>query len=390
MAAAATRLFWTKIHRWLGLTAMLFLFIAGVTGSLLCFDKEIDAALNADLFARNTNAAAWPAPVVADHIQKLRPDLMITEFPLSLGDNDTLKLSVVAKDRHAPLDFDELFVDPSNGRIAGTRMSGPGWDRRHIVEAIFQLHQNLIAGKWGRWVMGVAALAWLIGNCVGLYLTLPAKLPFWRKWWKKWKIDLRANSRRLMLEIHNSTGLWLLIPATVLAFTSVAMNFFDEAYEPLVEAVLPAKPSIFDSSPPTTAHSAQFGFGRALELGSAGAKQADVSWKPALERYNSQYGVYGISFTDNGRVNYHRLGPVVVYLSDQDGSVVEVNDPYHDTTGRKLVRVLYPLHSGQVAGSFGIALIFLLGLSTAEMCVTGLYTWWKKRTSRRPRGRQST
>ena len=62
--------------------------------------------------------------------------------------------------------------------------------------------------------------------------------------------------------------------------------------------------------------------------------------------------------------------------------MVEIDDPYHDSFGRKLTRSLYPLHSGDVAGPFGIALIFLLGLSTAEMCITGFYTWWKKRESR--------
>jgi uncharacterized iron-regulated membrane protein len=383
MATASTRLFWIKIHRWLGLTALAFLFIAGVTGSLLCFDKRIDAALNSDLFYRQATAARISPPLVANAVQADRADLVITGLPLNLRANQTLKLDVVSRQPGVDLGFNQLFVDPSDGRVIGTRQVRPGWGRRHIVEGIFQLHQNLIGGKWGRWIMGIAALGWLIGNCVGLYLTFPAKRPFWPKWKKKWLIDTGAKLRRLMLEIHNSSGLWLLIPATVLAYTSVAMNFFDEAFVPAVQAISPAKPTMFGqerqgprSSAPT------IGFARALALGAAAAKAQGLNWQPAIERFDPAHRVYGISFTDNGVENYHGLGPVTLYVDATSGRFVESDDPYHDSFGRKMVRALYPLHSGDVAGSIGIALIFLLGLSTAEMCITGFYTWWKKREAK--------
>jgi len=89
-----------------------------------------------------------------------------------------------------------------------------------------------------------------------------------------------------------------------------------------------------------------------------------------------------VTFTDNGVENYHRMGPITYYLDASNGRLVERDDPYTDSFGRKLTRSLYPLHSGEIAGWFGIGIIFLLGLFTAEMCVTGFYTWWKKRESR--------
>ena len=383
MTTADTRLLWTKIHRWLGLTAIAFLFIAGVTGSILCFDKRIDAALNSDLFHRQTQEAQLALPMLAADLQARHPEFVITQFPLNLRPSENLKLNVAPRGAGASLGFDELFVDPSDGRVVGSRQSGPGWDRRHIVEGIFQLHQNVVAGKWGRWAMGLAALLWFVGNFVGLYLTFPVKKPFWPKWKKKWKIDTGANLRRLMLEIHNSSGLWLLIPATVLAYTSVAMNFFDEAFTPAVQAISPARPSIFDTPVQAASPDAsRIGFPQALALGSAAAKARGLAWQPALERYDAEHDVYGISFTDNGVENYHRLGPVTLYVDARSGRIVDSDDPYHDSFGRKLSRSLYPLHSGEVVGPIGIALIFLLGLSTAEMCVTGFYTWWKKRESR--------
>ena len=384
MSKAKTRLFWTKIHRWLGLTAFVFLFIAGVTGSFLCFDKRIDAGLNRDLFYHQFTAPAVPSPTLAAKFQTEHPTFVVTQFPLNLRPFENLKLNVQPRSATVKAAFDEAFIDPTTGRIVGTRLSGPGWGKRHIVQGIFQLHQNLVGGTIGRWVMGLAALAWFISNFVGLYLTFPAKKPFWPKWKKKWKIDVSAKLRRFMLELHNASGLWLLILASVLAYTSVAMNFFDEAFVPTMQAVSPAKPTMFDAPARQAAPPPRLSFADALPLGITAAKADGLKWQPALERFSPEYGVYGVTFTDNGVENYHLLGPVTYYLDGQMGRLVERDDPYHDSFGRKLTRSLYPLHSGDVAGWFGIAIIFVLGLATAEMCVTGFYTWWKKRESRVP------
>jgi uncharacterized iron-regulated membrane protein len=383
MSKAETRQFWIKIHRWMGLTALGFLFIAGITGSFLCFDKRIDAAINSDLFHRQSTGAALPAAELATRLEAERPDIVVTQFPLNPGPSDNLKVEVQARSPVQNPGFNEVFLDPSTGRIVGTRLVTSGWGRRHIVQAIFQLHQNLVAGTVGRWVMGLAALGWLISNFVGLYLTFPAKKPFWPKWKKKWTVDLKAKIRRFMLELHNASGLWLLILMTVLAYTSVSMNFFDEAFVPAVQAISPAKPSMFDAAARKAAPPPRISFSDALTKGVAAAEADGLKWRPALERFSPEYGAYGVTFTDNGVENYHLLGPVTYYVDGQTGRFVEKDDPYHDSWGRKVTRSLYPLHSGDVAGPFGIAIIFLLGLATAEMCVTGFYTWWKKRESRK-------
>lgn len=384
MSKAKTRQFWIKIHRYLGLTALLFLFIAGLTGSFLCFDKSIDARLNRDLFYRHSTGVARQPAELAQAFQSARPDLVVTQFPLNPGANENLKLEVQPRNAGAAPGFNEVFLDPSTGTVAGTRLVVPGWDRRHIVQGIFELHRNLVAGTVGRWIMGLAALAWLIGNFVGLYLTFPAKKPFWPKWKKKWKIDLKAKLRRLMLEVHNASGLWLLIFASVLAYTSVAMNFFDEAFVPATQAMSPAQPSMFDAVPRQLAPRPRLTFADALPRGIAAANADGLKWRPALLRFSPEFGAYGVTFTDNGVENYRLLGPVTYYVEGQKGRIVEKDDPYHDSFGRKLQRSLYPLHSGEVTGWWGIAIIFLLGLATAEMCVTGFYTWWKKRESRKP------
>jgi uncharacterized iron-regulated membrane protein len=81
-------------------------------------------------------------------------------------------------------------------------------------------------------------------------------------------------------------------------------------------------------------------------------------------------------------VSYRGLGPVSYWFDGASGHRVYEDNPYTDSAGRKLSRSLYPLHTGQVAGALGVAVIFLVGLATFEMAITGAYVWWKKRGPR--------
>ncbi len=183
-----------------------------------------------------------------------------------------------------------------------------------------------------------------------------------------------------MLDLHRSIGLWLLIGVTALAFTSAAMNFFDEAFTPIVTAISPARASPFDRPPPQPPPPAAgaLGLPEALAAASRAARAQGLGWTPAFASYLPDRGLYGVAFTRSGYEEYCGLGPVTVYLDQRSGRPVYVDDPYHDSAGRRLSRALYPFHTGQVAGLLGVAVVFLLGLATIQSCVTGFYVWWKK------------
>jgi uncharacterized iron-regulated membrane protein len=85
----------------------------------------------------------------------------------------------------------------------------------------------------------------------------------------------------------------------------------------------------------------------------------------------------------DGTLSYRHLGPIYVYFDTRSGKVAEVMDPYHGNDNLAARRILYPLHSGRVFGWPTTALIFVCGLTTLGLCVTGAYLWWKRRPMRR-------
>jgi uncharacterized iron-regulated membrane protein len=366
--------FWLAVHRYLGLATLTFLAIAAATGCILCVRGPLDAALNPDLFRR----AGPPIDAVAAvaRFQARTPDVQVLSFPLHVGAGETLPVSVAAK---AGGD-DQLFLD-ADGQAVGGRATRPGWDRRHFVQGAYLFHYTLLGGTWGRWLMGLVALGWLIGAVIGLYLTLPTRGPFWRSWLRFWVVRFKARLARVLLDLHQATGLWLLLPVLVLAWTSVSMNFFDEAFTPAVQALSPARPSPFDAPPASVAPGPPLGFGKAIDLAGARAKARGLGWRPAQASFEPERGFWSVMFTNNGVVNYSRLGPVS-YVFDNAGRFVYEDNPYTDSAGRSVSRSLYPLHTGKMAGLAGQVFDFILGLVTLEQSLTGLYLWLKRRGPR--------
>ena len=384
------RTFFAVIHRYLGLAALLFLFIAGATGCVLIFRDRLDAALNPDLFRVATSNTTLPPAVIADRIQGAHPEIHIVGFPLRLENGSSLVLDVTPANPGRPLGYDQLFVDPRDGRILGHRRKIGGWNRRHLVEGIYALHVRLLLGEPGRWLMGFVAVGWIISSLTGVFLTIPQKKPFWPKWKNFWLPTLRSPLPRLTLDLHRSSGLWMLAGYVVLAITAIELTFYYELMVPTVDALFrpPSMESMATQPQPTfqSAEAQASDFAGILAKAQAAAAKDAPGWVPAVANYDSAAHTYGIGFIPNGRETYSLIGPVTYVYRKFDHRLLYRDDPYASGPRGYILRSMFPLHTGEVAGWPSEILVFLLGLSLCGATTSGLYLWWRKTLSRRTRG----
>ncbi len=375
-----TRQLWLAVHRYSGLAMLLFLAIAALTGCVLSFEHPLDRWLNPALFAPRTPGAADPLAAVSA-LERRMPALVATDFPVRAMPGRNIAVAVASRTAR-PLGYDQLFLDGGDGHVVGTRRTRAGADRPHWMRSVYLLHSTLLAGTAGRWLMGVAALAWLLSNLVGVYLTLPLRPPYLRQWKRAWTFRFTSPLPRLLLDIHRASALWLIAPLTVLAFTSVALNFFDEAFAPVVRQLSPPRLTPFDAPAPARPARATIGFADVLPRARALAAARAPGWQPAVYQVAPDRNLLGIRFTRSGVEDYRGLGPVTYWFDGASGRFVDEDNPYADSSGQKLTRALFPLHTGQMIGWPGIALDVVLGLATLEMCGTGIYLWLKRRRSR--------
>ena len=100
------RAFWTLIHRWTGLTAALFLIVAGLTGAVTSWDHELDEWLNADIMSTPGRGELRDPLALAAVVEAADPRVQVSYISLGLEEG------------HAASFLVRPLTDPATGKPA--------------------------------------------------------------------------------------------------------------------------------------------------------------------------------------------------------------------------------------------------------------------------------
>ena len=238
------------LHRYIGLATAVFLFLAGITGSILAFHHELDEWLNPEFYHTTSEGPVLAPGTLVERVEQANPRMQVwyMEFPSEPG-HAALMALVPRNDPATGKPYDERpvvhYLDAVSGEPVGTRYWGECcFSRKNFVPFILEFHYNLsLPGNWGLWLMGIVAIAWVIDCFVSLVLTFPRGRPFLSKWWTAWKI----KRQRMNHDVHRAGGLWLWLLLTPVAVSSVAMNLPEQVFKPVVSLFSPVEPSVYEA-----------------------------------------------------------------------------------------------------------------------------------------------
>lgn len=394
----------TLLHRWFGLGAALFLFIAGVSGAVISWDHELDDWLNPHLHKSASQGPALDALTAARLAEARDPRLRVTYLPLAAEPGETLTLFGVpradpAAGRLFEMEYNQLFLDPVTGEEVGRRLWGQVWPitSETLISFLYKLHYSLhipeIGGidDWGVWLLGIVALGWTIDCFGGFYLTLPSRRStggrsWLSRWAPAWKIKTGASAYRVNFDIHRAFSLWTWALLFILAFTSFSLNLYREAFMPLMTLVSQPTPTPFDLRKPAPKHQPiepKISFADAVALGATEAARRGWAEPAGAVSYSPAYGFYAVRFfhpgEDHGAAG---VGPARLYFDGIDGRYLGDRVPWAGTAADIFIQAQFPLHSGRILGLPGRIMISIMGIVVAAVSVTGVAIWWKKRKSR--------
>lgn len=416
-----TRRFWVLLHRYVGLAMTVFLILVGLTGSLLVFLPELNRITAPQLFPPEGTGVVLDQAELAERAKMLVPQARING--VYVGERGTAVIYFAPRidvDTGKPyeLAWDSIFLDPRSGKELGRRKYAAiseGWV--NLMPFIYQLHCNLALGKFGAWVLGIAALLWTADCFNGLYLTLPAYrrkhidreivpvvLPtkaamplrpiFLLRWRPAWLVKWKASTFRVNFDLHRAGGLWLWVALLVFAWSSVFMNLHDEVYAPLTRLVLdyPLRPS---EGPK---------LGEPLEEPFIGWRQAHqtahilmaeqarlhgfVVERPVNLWINREQGNY--HYVVHSSLDFQdKRGRTIVIFDANTGALKQLLLPSRQHSGNTVTNWLQTLHEANVFGLPYRIFVCALGLAIVMLSVTGIVVWAKKRAARRLESRRS-
>lgn len=389
------------VHRWLGLGAAGFLFIAGLTGAIISWDHEVDGWLNPSLYVAETPGQPQAPLTLANAVERADPQVQITFLPLAVEPGEALQLSIdprpdPATGKGRELDFNQLALDPVTGETQGQRFWGqPSLTRENLLPFLYKLHYSLtlplVSGvDVGVLLMGVIGIAWTLDCLVALWISFP-KLASWRK---SFAFRWREGGYRYLFDLHRSGGVWLWLLLLTLAVTSVSMNLGHEVVRPVVSLVSPLAEDPFAARTPRPLDrpaSPTLTREQVIALASAEARRRGWTAPAGGIFYSPAFDVYGVGFYRPGEDHGDGgLGNPWLYYDGRTGAPVGALTPGQGSAGDIFLQAQFPLHSGRILGLPGRILVSLLGLAVAGLSATGVVIWARKRrgqakTRARPR-----
>jgi uncharacterized iron-regulated membrane protein len=372
------------LHRWVGLAVLLFIAVAAVTGVILAFDDELDHTLNKDWFYVQTVGQRLPMDELVKRAEAVYPEKRVTfvrtpqeadrayEFYLRTPNAASTEEKSFFKNSAK---YHVVFMEPYSGKVLGSRVNGEfGLDKRHLIPMLVKLHYTWYLGDFGKWLIGIAALLWLLDHFGAVYLSFPSP----KAWKKSFAFRWSAGGHKLNFDMHRSGSMWILPVLVVLALSSVYLNL-NEQFKWVVNKF----------SPVTTVECACHVDPNAKWLADT------ASWDGAIQlaqqtRPDLQVG--GMTFLPDTRKFIvsmkgpddltEKTGMTKVYVNALTGELMHVHDRSAETAGDTFMAWMLPLHNGRVFGLFGQIIILLSGIVVTIICVTGFLIYLKKAKAR--------
>jgi uncharacterized iron-regulated membrane protein len=183
-----------------------------------------------------------------------------------------------------------------------------------------------------------------------------------------------------LYDFHNTLGFYALIPVVIMALTGPIISF--AWYRSTVEQVLGAKPfgNVLEKPVPSKAPSLA---GQHLKWDNFLVQGGQITVRKGITRLS-------LPQSPEGSVTFQRIGAGFCNIAATDkiqfdqytGEILKSdlfnNMPFNE----KMASLIFPLHNGEIFGTFSKIIYFITCLIATSLPVTGVILWSKKLRSR--------
>lgn len=367
---------WRWLHKWSSLICTIFMLLLCLTGLPLIFHEEIEHLSGSAISAPDQVVPGTPASL--DEIiaaARQRYPERVVQFASLDHDDERLWFITLTPTPQSQDDFKSVVVDARNAQV----LAEPN-TREGFMYVMFRLHVDLFAGLPGKLFLGLMGLLLLVAIVTGVVLYAPfmRKLAFGTV-----RHDHAPRTR--WLDLHNLLGIVTVVWALVVGATGMINTWADLAikywqYDQLSALLAPYQ------GQPVMAETERAPLQQGLLATQAHTPGQQVSF---IAFPGSTFSSpHHVTFFMRGHtpLTARLLQPVLV---DAHTAAVTAAPalPWYLAT----LLISQPLHFGDYGGLPLKIIWALLDLITLVVLGSGLYLWWRRRSTNesRPSRRQA-
>jgi uncharacterized iron-regulated membrane protein len=181
-------------HFYAGLFVLPFVMILALTGSIYLFKPQIDRWEEA-AFRNLRTQVVVSADAQLMAAMDANPGSRFNHYRLPENPGDAAMIQLVLGDGRQ----EEVYVSPQ-GQVLGSLDP-----QTRFSSIVARIHGTLLLGKWGDWLVELAASWTIVMVLTGLYLWWPRPFNFAGTLWPR----LHLKNRLLLKDLHRVTGFWI-------------------------------------------------------------------------------------------------------------------------------------------------------------------------------------
>jgi uncharacterized iron-regulated membrane protein len=269
--------------------------------------------------------------------------------------------------RPIPSTSSSASTTPRPGEVVG-ELPKTSW-----ITRLQDLHFDLLGGRTGRTVNGVAAFALIVMFGTGLVIWWPGL----SRWTRALVVDFSKPWPRINWELHGAVGFWLFALLMLWAVSGVEFAF-PRQFRSALNAVLPLTVARTPESTPRPGPSLRPDALPALITNARqlvpGAKMGRIVM-PSTPKAPIQLL---LAYKDHG--DFDRSDEVMLYFDQYSGQLIKREDTalVAMSAGDQVMKWMGPLHVGSFAG-LGVKILWsALALGFPVLAITGTIMWWRR------------
>ena len=353
MTRLAVRPLLLRLHRWAGLAAAGLWLVQALTGMVMVFHWELE-----DLTVPGVHRAT--------DLDAIDRRLSILAPPGSDRRVISVWTTAGAADR-----YDVTVARPGEREVV--RISGDGAvlrvrDKRErgLFGTLVLLHQTLLAGAAGGWIIAASGALLLSNLVLGVMVAWPRK----GAWRRAVAPPGRGPLTARIFGWHRALGLWLSAPAAILVLAGATL-VFEDGLRNWAHAQPPKIPAIPATRTPVSVAAAA----RAAEAAVPGSRLTMIETPKAGE------AAYRIRLLAPGELR-RAYGMTTVFVDANTGRICALFPAASAPVARQFVDALYAVHTGEAEGLPGRLLNLTLAVWLATMVILGVTLWLRRRRRR--------
>ena len=384
------KVFFRRIHLYLGLAAGLVILIACLTGAILVFEKDLQMAFNKDRYYVSHTGNKLSADSLVSKVKLAFAGAKINNVKVYGNHERSAEINITPaakKETNAtnsqPLDKKQgpperqpgytIFINPYTGDILDKYSY-----RETGFYTVFALHRWLLGGQnsIGKLIVGVSTLIFLFIILTGIIL-----------WWPKTKKILQkrltlkwsAGWKRINHDLHIVLGFYSSILLFIFAFTGLAWSFewFNKGIYKVTNSSMKPPP------PPASTYLSNaktISFEQALATAFEHAADAEY-YNVSVPK--DSVGTVNVSVLKNNSV--HESATDMLYLDQYSGKLLSKMDFADRNLGARVRSTFKPVHTGSIWGMPSKIIAFIVCLLGASFPITGTIMWINRTRKKKKR-----